>query len=392
MAELQSVTFPRLAGVFMDDSAPDLLLRVAEPSDDVQLLALVSVPMPSNGVMVGMAREPGYFEASLTQYTEPQPWVIASRAQPDQIMAMYNVGVRPCYINGRVQPLRYLGDLRVNTRIRGKGLVRLKAKHLAQVMPPEAFAQTLILADNQGARTMMHELRPDFPTPFRRDLVQTLTMTGVTGAPAAASQACAQAVQLRTATEADLSAMNAFVQQMAQHYNFMPAYDFTGMTRHDPYWRGLSPEDFTLVYRDGTLVGLFGLWNQKSFKQTRIVDYGRLMGLARPFYNVWARLAQRMPLPKRGDLVKYLMLHSPLCDPRDVTLFDVMVREAFRQTQARQESALCFTLAENDPRSAALAGYKGERIHAIHTLHSYGVDPTPQLDDQRISYFECGRV
>ena len=47
MAELQSVTFPRLAGVFMDDSAPDLLLRVAESSDNAQLLALVSVPMPN---------------------------------------------------------------------------------------------------------------------------------------------------------------------------------------------------------------------------------------------------------------------------------------------------------------------------------------------------------
>ena len=73
MAELQSVTFPRLAGVFMDESAPDLLLRVAEPSDNAQLLALVSVPMPSNGVMVGMAREPfdvGHGEDQMVQAFE----------------------------------------------------------------------------------------------------------------------------------------------------------------------------------------------------------------------------------------------------------------------------------------------------------------------------------
>lgn len=392
MEEQQTPMSSRLSGSFMDDSAPDLLLRVAQATDNPQLLDLVSVPMPSNGVMVGMAREPSYFDATLTQYTDPQPWVIASRDAPEQILAMYNVGERPCYINGEVRPLRYLGDLRVNTQIRGKGLVRLKSKHLAQVMPSAEFAQTLILADNRGARTMMHEERPGFPKPYRRDLVQTLTMTGVVRGPDDESQQCAQAIEMRTATPGDLSAMTAFVKQMAAHYNFMPAYDFTALTRQDPYWRGLVPEDFTLLFRDGVLVGLFGLWNQKSFKQTRIVDYGHLIGSARPFYNVWAKLAQRMPLPRRGDLVKYLMLHSPLCDPHDVALFDVMVREAFRQTKARQESALCFTLAENDPRSAAMAHYKGERIHAVHTLHSYGVDPTPHLDDERISYFECGRV
>ena len=379
-------------GSFCHAVAPSLRMRPAAMADNAQLLTLVSVPMPSNGVMVGMERAPSYFQATQTQYTDPQPWVIVSDDQPDLIIAMYNLGERPCYVNGRITPIRYIGDLRVNHQVRGKGLVHLMMKQLAVLMQGDDYVQTLILSDNAAARKMLHHAKSGFPPHYHMDDVKTLTMTGVRQAANAAAKQAHANVQLRPATAADVAQMTAFVEQMSAYYNFMPAYDFQGLVDGSPYWTGLTLSDFTVVLRDGILVGLFGLWNQKSFKQTRIVDYSPWIGLARPAYNVWASVMQRMPLPKRGELVGYLMLHSALCDPQDVALFDVMIRDAFRQTKVRGQSALCYTLSESDPRIVNHQYYQGEVIRGLHAFHSFGKNPMLDFDRQRVSYLECGRV
>jgi hypothetical protein len=379
-------------GSFCHSVAPRLRLRPATLADNQQLLQLVSVPMPSNGVMVGMERTPSYFQATQTQYTLPQPWVIVSDDQPDLIMAMYNLGERPCYVNGVVTLIRYVGDLRVNQQVRGKGLVHLMMKQLTKIMLGDDYAQTLILSDNAAARKMLHNAKSGFPPHYHMDDVKTLTLTGIRQAPNAATKQTRRDVQLRPAKATDAAQMTAFVQQMSAYYNFMPAYDFQGLVEGLPYWTGLSISDFTLVFRAGVLVGLFGLWNQKSFKQTRVVDYSQWIAAARPFYNVWASLSQSMPLPKRGELVGYLMLHSPLCDPQDVALFDVMVRDAFQQTKARGQSALCYSLTESDPRVVTHQRFYGEVIRGTHAFHSFGQNPLLSFDRQRISYLECGRV
>jgi hypothetical protein len=379
-------------GSFCHSVAPRLRMRLATPLDNEQLLQLVSVPMPSNGVMVGMERAPSYFQATQTQYTDPQPWVIVSDDQPDLIMAMYNLGERPCYVNGTVTNIRYVGDLRVNQQVRGKGLVHLMMKQLTKIMLGDDYAQTLILSDNAAARKMLHNAKSGFPPHYHMDDVKTLTMTGVRQAPNRAARQMRNAVQFRSATVADAAAMTALVERMSAYYNFLPVYDFQGLVEGSPYWMGLQFSDFTLIFRAGELVGMFGLWNQKSFKQTRIVDYSQWVGLARPLYNFWASLTQTMPLPKRGELVGYLMLHSALCDPKDVALFDVMVREAFRQTKARGQSALCYTLSEADPRVDSHQYFKGELIRGMHAFHSFGKNPLLTFDRQRISYLECGRV
>lgn len=374
-------------GSFRHPAAPQLMMRLADIQDNDQLLELISAPMPSNGVMVGMERSPSYFNATQTQYTDPQPWVIFSDEHPNVIMAMYNIGERPCYVNGQVEQVRYIGDLRVNTKVRGKGLVRMMMKHLPNFIQGDAYVQTLILSGNTAAREMLHQSRSGFPQHYERDLIETLTMTGLKS-----KVAKDPSLSFKTALPTDVPAMSDWVRQMSAYFNFLPDYHFEDLLAGAPYWRGLNINDFTLVYRDRVLVGLFGLWNQKPFKQTRIVDYHRLIGVARPFYNIFAQATERMLLPKRGELVPYLMLHSALCDPADVALFDQMVREAYRQTKARGQRALCFSLSQHDPRVAANTAYKGERIIGHHAFHSYGQNPLLSFDAHRVSYIECGRV
>src|SRR5690606_32497881 len=114
-------------------------------------------------------------------------------------------------------------------------------------------------------------------------------------------------------TQDAITAANDFILKMKDHYNFLPTYDFNGLLEgHHPFWKGMSLSDFFLIYnKDDQLVGLYGLWNQKSFKQTRVIDYSRPLKLMKPFYNVYANVRGVLSLPKVKGTFDYLMMHSP---------------------------------------------------------------------------------
>lgn len=375
--------------LFRSDDFPDWLMRAATAADNPQLLSLVAAAMPSSGLMLSLSRQPDYFVACQAAFMQSETWVIVAASQPERVVGVYTLSMRPCYIDGQVQMLRYLGDFRIDPLVRGHKLSRLAMRHLRTRMPELYYAQAVVLADNTVAKQALHRPHQDFVSHYADQTLFTMTMTGCRPSVPTASQA---QFSHRTAKAQDVALMNDFVQSMAAHFNFLPRYDFAGLLDGHAYWKGLTISDFSLVFRGGVLVGLYGLWDQKSFKQTRVLSYHPLIALLRPLYNLWARYNQRLVLPPKGELLQYLMLHSPLCHPEDVDTFDYMVQAAFAQTRQRGVAALCYSVVERDPRRVVQSRHYGNVIQGVHGFYSFGKNPAPSFDPHRLTYLECGRI
>jgi hypothetical protein len=247
--------------------------------------------------------------------------------------------------------------------------------------------QTVILNDNVIARKVLHESRPGVPAHYVADQVETYTLTGFKS-----QKELNRNLVIANMTRGDISAVNRFLRHMADYFNFLPAYDFKDLVAQHPYWSGLSINDFYIIKRAGQIVGLFGLWDQKPFKQTRIADYGKLIALVRPVYNYWAKLSNQLRLPQKGDTLHYMMLHSLLCNPYDIDLFENILRVAHQKAKDINCHAVCFTLAENDPRRDCRKLFISHKVQAIHAFHCFKDNPLNQFDTKRISYLECGRI
>ena len=373
--------------IFRTKLVEGLHVRSAQRGDDQKLVKLIAESMPANGVLLSFERFPSYFKATCTQYEQPWVMVMAADDQPDKILAMFNLGSRNCFINGMVKPLRYVGDLRIGKTTRGKGLMSLFMLYVKHTFPDQEIYQTVILNDNVVARKVLHENRPGVPAHYVADQVETHTLTGFK-----VKKELNRNLHVSHMTRGDISAVNRFIRHMADYYNFLPAYDFKGLIAQDPYWTGLSVNDFYMVKRGGQIVGLFGLWNQKPFKQTRIADYGKFIAFVRPVYNYWAKLSHQLRLPQKGDTLNYMMLHSLLCNPYDTDLFENILRIAYQKACDRKCYALCFTLAENDPRRDCSKVIVSQKVQAIHAFHCFKDNPLKQFDTKRISYLECGRI
>lgn len=361
------------------------ILRAAEAGDDESIRRLLGAPQPSALLALGFERFPSYWQAARVSHAEPEI-LVAEHRDTTEVVAVVNLGHRPVFVNGARQDVRFAGDLRVAPSHQGGRLLVYLSRMMKKSLGDKGWYQTIILNENERSRSALAQGgRAGMPLYTPHVSVETFTITGQ-------KTDIAQTLTVRTATPADVTAMNVFAQQMATHYQFLPAYDFSGVECGHPYFRGLALQDFVLVEREGHLCALGAVWNQKSFKQTRVMAYQPLIRLVRPFYNVWNVLRGGLYLPPAGGLLDYRLAHSPLCAPQDTDAFSTLMQALWQQCRRQGGRALSLSLAESDPRRAVLKQFRYFTLTGIHYLATFSAGSLPALDASLIPYFECGRL
>lgn len=374
--------------IYRSKNEPNFFVRSATPADDAQLVELIAETMPSNGMTLAFERRPSFLAASHAQYHRPDIKLVVPEDRPDFVVGMMNLGWRYCYINGQVEALRYVADLRMHPEHRGNKVLRLLMDYVYDEIPLNTIFESVVLEDNTVACNILHHARKGFPTPFHYDDIRTFTVSQ------AQQPMQFEQFHFQQMSAKHVSVANDFVMSMKAHYNFLPSYDFAGLAEGDhSFWLGMNIEDFYLIYdRQHQVVGMYGLWDQKSFKQTRVVDYSMALKLVKPFYNAYAHVRRMLFLPKKNQAFEYLMLHSALCHPEHQDVFASLIFHAKQQTKARGKNAFCVTLANLDPRNAWMRHTTSHIIQAKHYFHSFKANPYPTFDRSKISYFEVGRI
>ncbi|GAA5630161.1 hypothetical protein Acal02_00758 [Acinetobacter calcoaceticus] len=374
-----------------------LITREATLADDQALRELIAVPMTTKGVQISFQREPSYFKASDILYRH-KLHVVIEDTENQKNVACYSNGHRPCYVDKAVQNVRYASDLRVDPNYRGKSLVKILGAHVKQTLHEPDFSQMIIFNDNYAARAAIQTGKTGIPDYYDEGLIETLTLThlGTKRHIDAFLEMTKQTeignMHARVAQPEDIPAMNAFIAAMAQHYNFIPAYNFEELQAGHHYFTGLQLSDFQLYFQNEKLVGMFGLWDQHSLKQTKILHYSPLIGVFRPVYNLLTKITKAMPLPKLGDSLKYHVLHSLLSHPQHLALHHLMLEDAYQLSKQKGVGIVSFTLSHQDPRYQLNQFYKGERLTGMHGFISFAGDPRPNFDKNLIPYLEVGRI
>lgn len=387
--------------IYGESSIQDQLFNIREANleDDQTLKNLISVPLATRGVMMSFQREPSYFKASDVLY-KTKLHVLIEEGNQKKIVACYSNGHRPCYINGKIKNLRYVCDLRVDQNHRGKSLVKMLGTHVRETMHDPNYSQVIIFSDNHAARAAIQTNKIGMPRYYDEGLVETLTLTYIPStqrlnkflANQSYKYSNTRHINQKIAQLEDIPLMNEFIREMSEYYNFLPAYNFEELQSKDPYFSELNITDFTLYFVNNKIVGMFGLWDQHKFKQTKIMSYGKIITLIRPFYNLISKFQNNIHLPKKGESFKYHMLHSLLCHPKNLALHHRMVTDAFKQSKSKGIGVVSFTISHKDPRYQLNQFYKGERLIGMHGFISFEVNPLEKFISNLIPYFDVGRI
>ena len=374
--------------IYRSKESPEFFLRYAGEQDDAQLIELISESMPSNGMTISFERKPSYFTATKAQYNKPEIMVVVHQDHPEKIIAMINIGWKNYWINGEKKEIRYVSDLRVKMTSRGKKAFSVFSAYVLETFSSEIIFQSIILEDNHLARNMMHSKRAGNAVPYIFDNITTYTISKT---PNFRNLERYSLIQLKSEY---YEKANQYIAEMSQHYNFLPDYDFKLLESDShPFWCGLNNEDFYLVLdQQEKVVGLFGLWNQTGFRQTKVKQYSKLLKVLKPFYNLYAKVSGQLSLPAEGCSFEYLMTHSFLSNPNDLDVLRFMLTQANTLVKSRDKTSFCITVADNDPRKQILEQCTSHKMKAIHSLHSFGAQPFEEIGRGKLSYFDVSRI
>ncbi|QFI37963.1 hypothetical protein FR932_08920 [Moritella marina ATCC 15381] len=374
--------------------------RPAQTKDSDELIALIAATPQTGAITINFERKPDFFMATNIVTQTPDVWVAIER-ESERVAAIFSIGHRDVYVNGSRQKVRYGNDLRIHPDFKsGRTLFNL-LKCYRQAMGKD-WMQTVILSDNNASLNSIGSGRSITPTyyDFGEMTTHMLYLTrprvirqGLTRPRLALPSLTQQSkFNIRKADHNDIELMQEFFEQQAKTKQFYPHYDFIKLLNGDEYYRGLVISNYYLMFEGNRLVAMAGIWDQSSFKQTRFVAYSKLMAVGRLLNNVYSTLFGGMMLPKAGDKLSYVSLHSLLVINDDEKLFSRLLAHIYNDCLAQNYQALVCGLPSVDSRQRILEQYRSKVLYSKHFIASYHDDPRGNFDNTYPLYLEPARL
>ncbi|HEX6057997.1 MAG TPA: hypothetical protein VFZ11_03180 [Gemmatimonadaceae bacterium] len=346
--------------------AAGLVVREATEADNAALVALAAACTMRGDIALRVDRAPDFFALTRLEGDDARVGVVTDGA--GRVLACAAVARRPAYVNGVPSETYYASDLKVHPEARGTGAADLLScwgrDAWAGVADPDAPYVLTILAGN---RAMERRARGPRGTPV---LARFATLSVMAIPLLWRRRERVEGIGVREATEGDLEEMAGVWARFAPTRQFGAALDAGAFARWIARAPGLSASDH-LVATDarGRIIGFVGVWDQTSFKQTRVVGYSPRLALVRAGFNALAPLVKAPALPAPGGVLPALATVR-LCasEPR---VLRALLLEAYRRHRGGRFGFLTVCLDVRDPLIPATRGLLAQPT-IVHAYASSG--------------------
>ena len=364
---------------------------IATEEDDPAIRKLLAHnPVPGD-VAVTYEREPNYF---LGCSTMGRFWQVAvARHTPTgEIAGLACRATRPMFVNGTVEEVGYLGQLRVDSRFRGRWLLAFAMKFGRELHSDgrvRGYITTIIEGNPTAVGLLVKQPRPYHPIYCEIGQIKTLAIA-LRKAQPPRSSAC----QISRGSNFSLDEIVSFLRDHGSQKQFFPAYDADDF-RDGTTTLEFNLDDFFVAHRSGRIVGTMGLWDQSAFKQTIVHSYSGRLRLVRPIYNAISRVTRRKPLPATGEAVHYIYGSFICIEDNSTEIFHDLLRAAYSAAARRGYAYLSIGLDSRDPLLKAAEEYPHiaypSRLYTVSWDEKEGFHAKLDVND-RIPYVEIAAL
>ena len=303
-----------------------LEFKLADKNDDKALRARMAADSLPGNISVSFRREPSFFYASSVQGETCEVIKTVDR-ESGRLVGLGSRLTRKVYIDGEIQRIGYLADLRAHSDYRGgTGLIRgyrlLQKLHQNDPLP---FYYSMILEENLNANTLLSSARCGLPV--YKDIGRFVTPAIYLDVPRRRLKVAN--IEFRRAHRNDLADVVKFLQTHSRTKQLTPV--ITEDSFGSPQLRDLQIEDFYLAIKNKQIAGLAAAWDQCGFRQTHIETYSTGLMLMRPFYNMMSRFTPLKPLPDIGQQIQFFYLAFVRIENNDADIFKGLLRFVYNQ-------------------------------------------------------------
>lgn len=367
--------------------------EVATEADDEALRDLLRRTPMDGQMRISFRREPSFFSAAVVEGEEHQTLVCRDAQADDQIVAMGCRAKRRCWINGHPETIGYLSGLRIDRSTRGQSVLARGYRLLRQLhqQDPLPLYLSTIATGNQQAWRLLTSGRAGLPRYQHIGDYLSIAIPLSQRPRRFVPPARQGDYEMRFAGQDELPSLLNFWNQYGPRQQFFPVLSTANFHSLAGTMRGLLPANILLALHRGKIVGTLGCWDQTSFRQTVVHEYGWCLTWTRPMINAWAGLTNRAGLPQVGQPLRLLFAALPVVREEHLGCFKLLLRTCMLKYADGLFSHLVLGLSGQDPLLAEIPKRSGPiyrtRICLVHWDHQ----PLPiQLAQDRPIYLEAG--
>ena len=358
-----------------------LQLRDATADDNEALIELAAACTMRGDIALRVDRSPDFFALNRLEGDASRVGVVTDDA--GEIVGCVAAARRDAYVNGARSVMGYTSDLKVHPRARRTGAADLLSEYAREacrdLCGPDAPVLLTVLSGN---RAMEHRARGPRGTP----VLQRLATLNVMAIPLLwRRRERSEDVFVRAASERD-------IEQMCDLWNRRASdRQFAGVLEPDAFrdWLCLAPglqvHDYLLAFdAAGHLRGFMGVWDQREFKQMRVLSYSPRLRWVRRAINALSAVTPCPGLPDEGEVLRGLATVH-VCAP-DAEVLRALLLEAYRQ-RLGQAVFLTIGLDARDPLLRATDGLLAQPtlVDAYVTCANGYMDPA-QFAERPLHY------
>lgn len=332
-----------------------LVFELATPADEAGLRQLLREnPIPGS-IVLSFEREPNYFAASALEGPFHQT-IIAREAKTGAVIACGNRAIRPLFVNGAVQDIGYMSQLRVRPDY-GQGLYLarglaggFKQYHHLHQDGRAPFYLLSVVEDNLPARRLLTSGLAGYPQMRAYTRLFTYAVYPLRAKPMPRlprALRLARGLETYAAQIADCLNRNGVRKQFAPYWTPDSLFAFN-----------LKASDFFLALEGDRVVGCLACWDQSAFKQTVVRGYSGALARWRGLINLASRLGLAPGLPAPNTPLHQCYASHLAIDEDDPLIFSALLRALYNQAVERRYSYFTLGLAEADPRRAEVERYR----------------------------------
>jgi hypothetical protein len=341
-------------------------LELASKADDPGIRRLLAANSVPGRIRVAFTREPNYFLGCGTMGRFCQ--VVVARHEPTgEVVGVGCRASRPVFVNGQVEEVGYLGQLRVDPSYRGRSLVS-RGFRLVRDLHADGRVRgyiTTITEENTEARGILVErARRHFP--IYRELDRFSVVSLIVGRAKSSGQA---RFAITPGAELDLGRIVAFLQRYGAAKQFYPFYTEEDFSPQSATTRGFCLEDLAVAHNNGDILGTMGLWDQSEYKQIVVTAYTGTMRWIRTWYNLVARVKGTPPLAAAGEPMRVAYGCFVCMKANDPGVFESLLHHLCNDAARRGYTCLIVGLSARDPllsvaRRCRHVAYQG-RLYSV---------------------------
>jgi len=261
----------------------NLSVTIATAADDEGLRRLARTQTMPGRVRLAFCREPDFSLGCAV--TGDDHIVLVARAEPHgDVVGVACRSTRRVFLNGRETRIGYLGQLRVDTRCRGRWLVSRGFAMLGELHrqdPVPAYLASIVDGNDEATSVLVTRRRRGFPV--FREVARYVTLA----LPLRGWRADRRGRTLRIRRRAlvgqrsgSMEEVSAFLRRYGGARQLMSVWTEDALQRLRSL--GLSDDDIRIVRKGDGIAGLMALWDQSAYKQSVVRGYSGWLRAAGP--------------------------------------------------------------------------------------------------------------